>query len=60
MCPVNLAPDESGTRENALNRCCRCGYEWQDRPFGDARYHACPKCGSVYWLWLNFDQWEQR
>jgi hypothetical protein len=27
-----------------------------DRPFGDARYHACRKCGSVYWRWLNFRQ----
>ena len=39
----------------AHNRCCDCGYEWQDKPFGLAKYHVCPKCESAYWEWLNFD-----
>ena len=56
MRSLNLAPDRIGNNEHALNRCCRCRYEWRDRPFGDARYHACRKCGSVYWRWLNFGQ----
>ena len=39
----------------AANRCCECGYQWRDQPFGHARYPACPKCGSAYWVWLNYD-----
>ncbi len=38
-----------------MNRCCRCRYEWPDKPFGHAVREACPKCGSVYWLWLNYE-----
>jgi hypothetical protein len=60
MCSINLAPDGGGTRENALNRCCRCRYEWRDRPFGYARYQACRKCGSVYWQWLDFERHDRQ
>ena len=49
---INL---ERNLRPLALNRCCSCGYEWQDQPFGLAKYHACPKCDSAYWEWTNFD-----
>jgi len=38
----------------ARNRCCQCGHEWQDRPMGYAQHHTCPKCGSVYWEWLDY------
>jgi predicted Zn-ribbon and HTH transcriptional regulator len=44
-----------GTQLQARNRCCQCGFEWQDLPFGLAKYRACPKCDSTYWEWLNFD-----
>ncbi len=56
MRSLNLAPDNGGTRNSALNRCCKCSYEWNDEPFGHAKYHGCPKCGSVYWLWLDYEQ----
>lgn len=39
----------------AKNRCSRCGHEWQDRPLGFAIHQACPKCGSDYWEWTNYD-----
>jgi hydrogenase maturation factor HypF (carbamoyltransferase family) len=51
---INLAPDKNGNTETALNLCSRCRYEWQDLPFGHARHDACPKCGSVYWQWLDY------
>ena len=53
MLSINLASDKNRNENSALNRCCRCRYEWQDQPFGRARYDTCPKCGSVYWLWLD-------
>jgi uncharacterized paraquat-inducible protein A len=56
MRSFNLAPDDRRTENSALNRCCRCDYEWRDLPFGHARYAACPKCGSVYWQWLDFER----
>ena len=37
----------------AVNRCCKCRHEWNDRTSGFARYSDCPSCGSVYWEWLN-------
>jgi DNA-directed RNA polymerase subunit M/transcription elongation factor TFIIS len=49
----NLLATRNDTRELALNRCCRCSYEWRDLPFGHARHDTCPKCGSVYWQWLD-------
>lgn len=39
----------------ARNRCCKCGHTWQDRPVGFAFHQACPKCGSDYWEWTNYD-----
>jgi ssDNA-binding Zn-finger/Zn-ribbon topoisomerase 1 len=56
MRSFNLAPDRNKATEKALNRCCRCSFEWQDEPFGNAKHHACPRCGSVYWLWLDYEQ----
>ncbi len=38
------------------NECCKCGHRWQDKPWGYAKTHACPKCGSAYWKWLNYPQ----
>ena len=52
----NLAFDRNRDRQGALNRCCRCQYEWRDQPFGLARYDECPKCNSVYWQWLNHER----
>ena len=39
----------------AKNRCTECTHEWQDRPMGFAIHVACPKCGSPYWRWTNYD-----
>lgn len=49
---INL---DKGEQSQARNRCCQCDFEWQDRPFGLAKYHSCPKCDSAYWEWLNYD-----
>ena len=49
---INL--DDCG-QPPASNRCVECGYEWQDQPYGLAKYHSCPKCDSIYWEWLNYD-----
>jgi hypothetical protein len=40
----------------AKNRCAACSHEWQDRPVGFAIHPACPKCGSLYWEWTNYDE----
>ena len=40
----------------ARNQCCECGHKWQDRPIGFAIHHACPKCGSAYWEWTNYEK----
>ncbi len=56
MRSFNLASDRKQARRLALNRCCRCGYEWRDQPFGHARHDACPKCRSVYWQWGDYRQ----
>ena len=56
MRSFNLAFGRNDTRQDALNRCCRCSFEWKDEPFGNAKHHACPKCGSVYWQWLNYER----
>lgn len=40
----------------ARNRCAQCGHEWRDRPVGFARHYECPRCGSLYWEWLNYDR----
>ena len=40
----------------ARNQCCECGHKWQDRPIGFAIHHACPKCGSAYWSWTNYEK----
>lgn len=54
MRSFNLASGTSQDKRIALNRCCQCGYEWRDQPFGLARHDACPKCRSVYWQWLDY------
>ena len=54
MRSFDLSPDKRGSRIYAANRCCDCSHEWQDLPFGHARFHACPRCGSVYWRWLDY------
>ena len=48
---INL---EKSSQAIASNQCCRCDYQWQDQPYGLAKYHACPKCNSAYWVWVNF------
>ena len=60
MRSLNLAPDQNGAREKALNLCCHCRYEWQDLPFGHARHDVCPKCRSVYWQWINYEHHSRR
>lgn len=40
----------------AHNRCNNCGHEWKDRPGKFAEYQTCPKCGSLYWTWLNYQK----
>lgn len=55
MRSFNLAANKSVIRQNAMNRCCRCRHEWLDRPFGYAVRDACPKCASVYWRWLDYE-----
>jgi hypothetical protein len=42
-------------RDIAENRCAECRCEWRDRPIGFARQHECPRCGSLYWEWTNYD-----
>jgi ssDNA-binding Zn-finger/Zn-ribbon topoisomerase 1 len=56
MRSFNLVPGNARTENSAGNRCCRCHYEWRDLPFGNARHDTCPKCGSVYWRWLDFER----
>ena len=41
-------------RMTANNKCCKCENEWSDRPIGFAKYHACPSCGSAYWVWTDY------
>ena len=40
----------------AHNRCHACGHEWTDGVGVRAEHHRCPKCGSLYWKWTNFDE----
>jgi len=39
----------------AHNRCYQCGHTWNDRPYGYARQSSCPRCGSKYWVWVNYE-----
>lgn len=39
----------------AINRCCSCGHEWQDKTMGLARFLTCPDCDSEYWKWLSYE-----
>lgn len=39
----------------AHNRCNACGIEWWDRPGSFAEHKECPRCGSLYWTWINYD-----
>lgn len=44
----------------AHNRCRACKHEWHDGPgqfatvTGPNNRIECPKCGSLYWDWLNY------
>ena len=44
-------------RKIAHNKCLKCEYEWFDYPGTLANYYkdGCPKCGSIYWKWLNYN-----
>ena len=57
MKTINLG---SGASQLARNRCTNCGKEWLDKPVGFAQHQACPNCGSVYWEWLNHEQFKNR
>jgi uncharacterized protein with PIN domain len=39
----------------ADNECMKCKHRWLDRPGVYAEFQECPKCGSLYWKWLNFE-----
>lgn len=40
----------------AAYRCSHCGHRWsQPRP--DPNRTLCPKCQSLYFQWLNPQQW---
>lgn len=46
----------------AKNRCNddKCRHEWVDWPGSYAvHYDGCPRCGSLYWTWLNADEWKK-
>lgn len=47
-------------KTTAHNRCSRCDHEWFDRPVGFARHFECPKCGSLYWVWLDYERAARR
>lgn len=36
-------------------RCCECGCEWER---DDSRKPPCPSCGSVYYVWVNYAEFE--
>lgn len=40
----------------ARNRCSKCAHEWRDSPMGFAAHYSCPKCGSAYWVWTNYEK----
>ena len=43
----------------AIYRCVSCFYEWNmpiyDRESKRNPAECCPKCGSVYFTWLNYE-----
>ena len=38
-----------------LYQCFNCKWRWED----EAGMVSCPKCGSIYCLWLNYALWEE-
>lgn len=42
----------------AENKCCKCGHTWRDLAglLASAFRMGCPKCGSAYWKWLDYEQ----
>lgn len=49
---INL---DSGAAIIAANRCRACRHEWHDKPTGFARHIECPRCGSEYWYWIDYE-----
>lgn len=37
-----------------LMRCVRCLSQWYDRPGFYRSIDECPKCLSVYWIWVTY------
>ena len=35
-------------------RCVRCHVQWNDRPGMYREIDKCPKCWSVYWIWVTY------
>lgn len=44
----------------AHNRCWGCKTEWHDYPgaFAQLDPNQCPKCGGLYWDWLNYSEFD--
>lgn len=42
----------------AKNRCNSCKTEWEDLPGMFAKIQECPHCGSLYWTWLNYEEFK--
>jgi len=34
--------------------CCQCRLQWYDRPGHYATYKHCPRCFSLYWIWITY------
>lgn len=42
----------------AKNRCIKCNTEWEDLPGMFAEIDECPNCRSIYWTWLNYEEFK--
>lgn len=40
----------------AVYECRRCGHRWESAPSSQTE---CRKCGSLYCIWLNYEEWER-
>lgn len=41
------------TATTPLYQCFNCKFRWED----EAGMVSCPRCGSIYALWLNHEHW---
>lgn len=45
----------------AINRCTTCKYEWKDNPGAFSVHNQrCPKCGSMYFEWVNYNEYVEQ